>query len=75
MTANVELKDMIHEKYGKEVALANRLGWPRQRLNKITTGRRLPDIEELNDLANALERPVNEMIIVFLGKKSPNGQQ
>lgn len=72
---NYELKDMITAEYGKETALAARLGWTRQRLNKITTGRKMPDIEELNDLAGALHKPINEMILIFLPQKSPNEQQ
>lgn len=74
METNFELKGLIYSKYGKETVLADKLGWPRQRLNKITTGRKTPNIEELNELAQALDEPVDRMLHIFLRKKSPNGQ-
>lgn len=74
METNFELKGLIYSKYGKETVLADKLGWTRQRLNKITTGRKTPNIEELNELAQALDEPVDRMMHIFLPKKSPNGQ-
>lgn len=73
MIQNGQIKEMIQEKYPSESALAKQLGWPRQRLNKITTGVRLPTIEEINDLAIALGVSVERLIHIFLLQKSPNG--
>ncbi len=73
MIQNGQIKAMIQEKYPSESALAKQLGWPRQRLNKITTGVRLPTIEEINDLAIALGVSVERLIHIFLLQKSPNG--
>lgn len=75
MEPNLTLKGLIYGKYGKEVALAQKLGWPKQRLNRITTGRSMPNIEEVNALASALDTPVDQMISIFLAYKSPNRQQ
>lgn len=66
MDANFTVKGLIYSKFGKESALADHLGWPRQRLNKITTGRRLPNIEELNAISLALDEPVDKMLHIFL---------
>lgn len=66
MAALENLKTMIHDQYGREAALARELGWPRQRLNRITTGQTMPDIEELNALAISLHKPVGELIHIFL---------
>lgn len=74
MEANFAVKGMIYSKYGKESALADHLGWSRQKLNKITTGRKLPNLEELNALSGALDEPVDKMLHIFLKQKSPNGQ-
>ncbi|MBR5094479.1 MAG: helix-turn-helix transcriptional regulator [Oscillospiraceae bacterium] len=75
MNETLELKNLIRRKFGKETRLATTLGWPRQRLNKITTGKKTPNIEELNALAIALEEPVDRMLFLFLTKRSPNEQQ
>lgn len=68
-----EIKGVILERYKSESALAQELGWPRQRLNKITTGVRKPTIEEVNCLSIALGVSVERLLQIFLKKKSPNG--
>lgn len=68
-----EIKHLITGKYETESALARSLGWPRQRLNKITTGVRLPTIEEINDLSLALGVSIETLVHIFLPVKSPNG--
>ena len=75
MSVNYELKGLIYSKYGKETELAKHLDWSRQKLNKLTTGRKMPDLEELNSLSIALDEPVDKLIHIFLRSKSPNGQQ
>lgn len=70
-----ELKNIILKKFGTETACAKTLGWPRQRLNKITNGQKIPNVTELNDLSNALETPVADLVHIFLPIKSPNRQQ
>lgn len=66
MAALNTLKTLILNQYGTESALARELGWTRQRLNRITTGRTMPDIEELNALSCSLHKPVGELILIFL---------
>ena len=67
------IKSLISEKYKSEAACARQLGWERQRLNKITTGFREPSVYEVNELARVLERPVGDLVLIFLRMKSPNG--
>lgn len=74
-TEQSAIKKVILDRYPTESALAKELKWPRQRLNKITTGVRLPTIDETNALAQALEMPVGDLVHIFLCRKSPNGQQ
>ena len=69
------LKRLIINKYGSEAKCAKALGWPRQRLNKITLGNKEPDVEEINALANILDVSIAEIVKIFLKSKSPNGQQ
>lgn len=66
MEPNLALKGLIYGKYGKEVTLAKALGWSKQRLNRITTGRSMPNVEELNALAVALDTPVEQLVHIFL---------
>lgn len=70
-----ELRGLIYSKFDSESDMARRLGWPRQKLNKITNGTKEPDITELNELARLLEKPVGDMAQIFLKHVSPNGQQ
>lgn len=70
-----ELKGLIYSKFNSESDLARRLGWTRQKLNKITNGVKEPDITELNELAKILEKPIGDMAQIFLNNKSPNRQQ
>ena len=75
MARVTELKGLIYGKYDSETQLANDLGWTKQRLNVITTGRREPDLEEVAALAGKLGTTVEDMVYIFLRHKSPNEQQ
>ena len=70
----IELSGLIHGKYEKEKQLADELGWPRQRLNKIVNGKKEPDLEEVAALAGKLDKSVGDMVCIFLRSKSPNRQ-
>lgn len=74
MAKIIELRGLIYGKYETETQLANDLGWSKQRLNVITTGRREPDLEEVAALADKLGRSVEEIFYIFLRHKSPNRQ-
>lgn len=63
---NEALCAAIKTLYKSEAACARALGWSRQRLNKITTGAKEPDVYELNELARKLKRPVGEVCKFFL---------
>lgn len=69
-----ELEEMIRVKYKTEAAMANALGWPRQRLNKITNGDKEPSLLETEMIARVLDEPVNKLFYIFLRRKSPNEQ-
>ena len=70
-----ELRGLIYSQYDSETEFANAIGWPKQRVNKITGGVKEPDLGELNTLAKALNVSVGEMAQIFLRYKSPNRQQ
>lgn len=67
----MELRGLIYGKYDSEAALAADLGWSRQRLNKITSGMKEPDLEEVAELAGKLDQSVEDIVQIFLRNKSP----
>lgn len=68
MKKNEKLSALIYTRYKSESACAKAMGWPRQRLNRITTGEKIPDIAELNLLANALQVPLSQVLDVMTHK-------
>lgn len=74
MPKNKELSSLIHRRYDSEAAFARDLGWTRQRLNKLTTGVKEPDISEAALMAEKLEVSVDSLVSIFLTRMSPNGQ-
>lgn len=75
MEKNLELSGMIHAKYYNESAMAKSMGWSRQKLNRITTGRKLPDLQETKEIALALDKTLQEVADIFLSTKSPIGDK
>ena len=69
-----EIRGLIYSKYNTETQLANELGWSKQRLNAITNGVREPDMDEVVALADKLDKPAEEIFLIFLRHKSPNRQ-
>lgn len=63
---NMVLRGLIYSKYHNESELARTLGWSRQRLNRITTGRKEPDIRDMKALASALDVTVQDLFDIFL---------
>ena len=53
---------MIREKFRSEAACARKMGWSRQRFHPIASGKRLPNVRELNQIAAVLERSVDELL-------------
>jgi len=60
------LKEIIYKRFDSESAMARALGWPRQRLNKITKGLREPSLHEVGAMANALSMSFEKMAYIFL---------
>lgn len=67
------LRGLIHGKYTSEAACAREMGWTRQKLNKLTTGKKIPDIAELKTLSVTLGVSIDLLANIFLSDKSPNG--
>lgn len=67
------LRSAIHSVFSNESECARAMNWPRQRLNKITTGNKEPTVQELWELSNVLGKTVGEIAGFFLPSESTNG--
>ena len=67
------IKTAIHERFPTESACASAMGWPRQRLNKITQGKKEPSVSELGQISTATEMSLDVIAQIFLTYWSPNG--
>lgn len=73
MAKVLELTGMIHSKFESETAMANAMGWSKQRLGRITNGKKEPTLEDTAQIAYVLDRPFMDVANIFLRKKSPFG--
>lgn len=72
MAKNLQLNGLIHAKYNTESEMAEKMGWSRQRLNKITNGRRMPDLFEVDKMAGILDTSFMDLANIFLSMGSTN---
>ena len=70
MAKNPQLNGLIHSCFESESQMALEMGWSRQRLNKITTGKKVPNLFELNDMAVALHSSIMVLAHIFLAMQS-----
>lgn len=61
-----QLRGIVYSRYRSESEMAKQMGWPKQRLNKITTGAKEPTVQELNELAIALDMEIGRLAQIFL---------
>lgn len=73
MNNNSPIKEELRRRFGSEAEAARRLGWPRQRLNRLTNCVRQPKMSDLAALGRILEKPASEVVQFFLPDKSPFG--
>lgn len=59
------LRKMIYERFDTEAAFARRIGWTRQRLHKILSKSKVPNITEIVEISSGLKEPIEKIIIFF----------
>ncbi len=74
MTGKQKLRGWICGQYGSISALSRHMGWGRQKLQRIVSGKQIPILADLCDLSCALNKSMMELAQIFLDKKSPNEQ-
>lgn len=75
---NLELCGLIYGKYNSVADFARKIGMSRQRLQTIVSGRTDPSIQDVYEIANALDRSISDIMDIFLRFKSTkvvNSQQ
>lgn len=60
-----ELKGLIISRFGSLTIFASSLGWTKQRLSKVLNGDQILKARELEQMAQALEMPMDTLIKYF----------
>ena len=68
------LKGAVYNKFETYTKFAVALGWKKQRLSKIVTGGKIPNVIEVAEMAGTLGLSVEQVAGFFLKEKSPNEQ-
>ena len=69
------LKGLIYGKFETETAFSKHLGWTRQKLNNLTTGKKSPNIDEVYAIAQGLDADFETIAMAFLRYWSPDRQR
>ena len=69
------LRGLIYSRYSSEAEFARVLNWPKQKLNRLTTGKTKVTVADANAIAEGLGMSVADLIPIFLHQESPNRQQ
>ena len=72
MPKNLELSGLIHSHFDSEAQFAKAMGWPRQRLNRIVNGKKIPTLFEIGDMAEALPYDFMGIVDIFLRNGTTN---
>lgn len=70
-----EFRSLIYKYYDSESEFADTIKWPRQRLNKLTNGTKIPSIDELETLSSPLHISIEGLAQIFLTHKSSYERQ
>jgi transcriptional regulator with XRE-family HTH domain len=69
------LRDKIYGKFHSQAAFSRKIGWGVNRINKILTGKSIPDVNDCADIASVLNLSREEYIGIFIPCLSPNGDK
>lgn len=67
-----KLRGEIYSKFSTQKAFADSIGWPRQKLHKILTGKQVPNVTEIKQIADGLSLTNQAMFEIFLPELSRN---
>ena len=61
-----ELRSIIYGKFDSQTKFANELGWSKQRISKISSGKKEPTISETSKIAKALGIDISVIADIFV---------
>jgi len=61
-----ELRSLIYGKFDSQTEFAEFLGWSKQRLSKVTSGKKEPSISEVFEIANGLGIDISVAVRIFV---------
>ena len=67
------LRGEIVAGYRTQSAFADAIGWHKNKVTKMLTGKYMPDTDELAEMAYLLNLEEKKFCDIFLHSKSPNG--
>ena len=70
-----ELRSLIYGRFDSQTEFAEYLGWSKQRLSKITSGRKEPSISEVSEISQGLGIEISVVVRIFVRYWSPVRQQ
>lgn len=69
------LREKIYGEYGNQAKFSRAIGWNVNTINRILSGKRIPDVNEAAEIANALHLTIIEYRRIFLPNISPYGDK
>ena len=70
-----EFRSLVFRHFDTEAEFARKIGWNKQKLNKISNGETVPSIADLALMAPELHTSTGILADIFLHYMSPNEQQ
>jgi len=62
---NKKFRGMVYSTFHNAASMAREMGWEKQKLHRIMTGKQEPSVSELHELAAALHTPVIAVVNAF----------
>lgn len=69
------LRAKIYGEFNSQAEFSRKLGWGVNRINKILTGKSVPDVNDCANIAMTLNLSKDEYIDIFMPCLSPNGDK
>jgi transcriptional regulator with XRE-family HTH domain len=61
-----ELRSLIYGRFDSQTEFAKHLNWSKQRLSKVTSGKKEPSISEISEIATGLGMEISAVVPVFV---------
>lgn len=68
------LRGEIVAEYRTQTAFADAIGWHKNKVTKMLTGKYKPDTDEVAEITDLLHLDASKFCEIFLPGKSPNGE-